>query len=259
MKEVKNYFNFNDLTGAQLKTYLKKFPLLKTINDTSKHDLKFVAVAARFAFSSYYPVIRGLRGKVIVPLEGTTPRIVSYLLNDCLVLSFRGSNTNTDILRDAWLTPVTCGSLGGAKVHTGGFIHCMECLLLCMKEIVKNPKKKLVLTGLSLGAAVAKLMARALILNGIVKSEDIRVMLFSKPSASIGGVDVDIKGISFVNVEDHLINASKKFYKSKDVNNVYESHVTLKGHSHTTYQVGETYLTSKPITDYPKINPFAAA
>lgn len=258
MKEPLNYFNFNEVTGSQMKSYLKQNPLFKSINDSSKQDLKFVAVAARFAFSSYKPIIRGLRGKELLPSAGKTPRVVSYMLDDCIVLSIRGSETSTDILRDAWMTSVTCGSLGGAKVHTGGFIHCMECLLLCMKTIVSNPKKKIVLTGTSLGAAVAKMMARALILNGVVRPDDIRVMLFSKVSGSNGGIDVDIKGVSYMNVNDGLIKLSKTFYKSKDVNNVHESDITMKGRTHNTYHIQDTYLTSQPMTNLPKFNPFTS-
>lgn len=258
MKGPKNFFNFNEITGTQLKAFLKKRRFFKNIDDVTKHDLQFVAVAARLAYSSYKPLIRGFSGREILPTQGNTPRVVSYVLDDCLVLSIRGSSTSTDILRDAWMTPITCGSLGGAKVHTGGFIHCMECMMMCMKSIVANPKKKLVLTGTSLGAAVAKMMARALILNGIVRPDDVRVVLFSKPSGSTGGSSVDIKGVSYVNVKDNLINLSKVFYKSKDVSNVYESDIDLKDHTHNTYHVGDTYLTSRSMTDLPKFNPFTS-
>jgi hypothetical protein len=258
MKQPKNYFNFNEVTASQIKSYLKINPLFKTIDDVSKHDVPFVAIAARFAYSSHNPVIRGLRGREIMPATGTTPRIVSYMLDDCMVLSIRGTETSTDVLRDAWVTPITCGSLGGARVHTGGFIHCMECLMMSMKTIVANPKKKLVLTGTSLGAAVAKMMARALILNDIVGADNVRVALFSKPSGSNGGVDVAVKGVSFLNVKDGLLRFSQTLYKSKDVNNVYESDITMKGRSHNTYHVKDTYLTSQPMTNLPKVNPFTA-
>ena len=251
-----SFINYNEITGAQIKQFQARRPLFKDLDDPKKlmDDPEFAAIGARFAFSSYREApIKGLNGRKIDPIKGDTPRIFAYTLPDCLVLSFRGTATKTDAIRDLWLTSITCGSIGGAKVHTGGFIHAMECLLMCMKEIIDNPTKKLVLTGSSLGAGVAKVLARCLILNKIVKEEHIRVMLYSTPSSSIGGANARVKGMAYVNTKDKLVNFSREFYRSKSISNTHTSRIDELDLFHNTYLVAGTYVSGKDLPELQKI------
>ncbi|MDP2141296.1 MAG: lipase family protein [Gammaproteobacteria bacterium] len=133
------------------------------------------AILSHACYSASVPDGLGILGYEQILCEGTDTLAMVYVTQGALYIAVAGSES----LRD-WIgnSRIIKASFHGIKAHRG-FARAAESILVDVMQIIaRNPRPEVVLTGHSLGGAIATLLAVAL------RPKAIRLITFGQPKVA---------------------------------------------------------------------------
>lgn len=140
--------------------------------------VNLICVCARLSEDVYHGIAPdniGLIGYERIVDEETSTFGMAYITDDQLIFSFMGSKERRDWLNDF---KVIKTEFFGIRAHRG-FAMCAGSVLTQVESVIKSfPDHKIVLTGHSLGGAIAALIAVAL------RPRHVTVITFGQPRVS---------------------------------------------------------------------------